>query len=102
MREFIKKDMPPEYFRTVALCINPNDSGGESINLELDLYDNGDEENNIFTNLHIVAHCYGTHSTRMTLWTGGVHNLTRGLNELACYLDDQSKLIKGEICLQVQ
>lgn len=94
MREFTKKDMPREYVKTISLCINPNDSGGESVNLELDLYDNGDDENSIFTNLHIVANCYGTHSTRMTLWTGGLHNLSLGLNELSTYLEEQNSLLK--------
>lgn len=56
-----KKDIKDEhYVESYSICVNPEDNGGEAVIVQVDVFDNGDDERNIYNNLRIQTHCYGT------------------------------------------
>lgn len=71
-----------EYVKTVSICLNPQDNGGESVVLEVDFFHNGDSENAIFTNIHITSGCYGVHSTRQSFWGVGVEAFQKAFTHM--------------------
>lgn len=52
-----------EIFEVVA---NPNDNGGEAVSISVEVCDNGDDENNIFTTQTISLQSYGSESNITT------------------------------------
>lgn len=73
---FKKKDITTkEYLKTVSCCLNPKDPGGEQVYLEVDIYDNGDDKDNIFTNAHLRVQSYGTHTAQISLYGPGFYSL---------------------------
>lgn len=61
-----------DYVKSVAVVLNPQDNGGEAAILEVDFYHNGDENNPVYTNIHIENECYGVHSNKQSYWAVGV------------------------------
>lgn len=57
------------YIKTLRAVVNPNDNGGESVSLSVDVYDNGDGlKEGMFTNTKLETNCYGVSSSQITLW----------------------------------
>lgn len=60
------------YIKTVSVVLNPKDNDGvnvfcgESVTLDVDFFHNGDDENAVFTNIHIGNQCYGIHSSKQS------------------------------------
>lgn len=64
-----------EYVKTISCVLNPADNGGEAIVLEVDVFDNGDKTNNIYTNMTLHSHCYGTSEASLSLYNVSVAHL---------------------------
>lgn len=77
-----KQDVSKEYITTAFCCLNPKDNGGESITLEVDVFDNGDDDNFIFYNTYLNFQCYGTHSTRVSFGNVNINNLKNAFDEI--------------------
>ena len=70
------------YIKTMSVVVNPQDNGGESITLSVDVYDNGDGiPEGMFTEVMLETNCYGTSSTRVSLWSG-IESLAEAVNLL--------------------
>jgi hypothetical protein len=83
MKKTIKSGMAKEYQYTLTTRISDiSDPSGEEVKLEVDVYDNGDKTNNIFTNAHITAQSYGTSSIRLTLWGPGFGGLLEACKKI--------------------
>jgi hypothetical protein len=70
-----------EYVKSVIVCLNPQDNGGESVILEVDFFHNGDPQNSIYTNIHITT-CYGVHSTRQSFWSVGLEAFQKAFTHM--------------------
>ncbi len=69
IQEKIKPNKPKEYVTTLSCCINPQDMGTEHVNLEVDVFDNGDNNDFLFTNIHFTINS-GVSTVKLTLSTG--------------------------------
>lgn len=67
-RETKKPNMDRDYVKTVSVCLNPQDNGGESVTLEVDFFHNGDAQNAVYTNVHINTGCYGVHGSKTSFY----------------------------------
>lgn len=57
----------PEYRFTWSICLNPEDNGGEVINLLIDVFHNGE---GYWYNTRLTTDCYGIHSSEIFLGSG--------------------------------
>lgn len=79
----IKTEAPEGYQHTLVCCLNPDDNGGESVILAVDVFDNGDPPpNNISNNISIETVCYGTHSTSLGLSNINLGQLAEAIQAL--------------------
>lgn len=78
----VEKSTNKEYVKTVSVVINPEDNGGESVTLSVDVYDNGDKTENIYTNTTLEAQCYGVSSSSITLWGVGFEALAEAVDKI--------------------
>lgn len=70
----------------------PKENGGESLLLETEMFDNGDDEDNIYWNQHLTLHSYGN-SACFNLC--GITLTPKLLRELANQLEvAQNKILK--------
>lgn len=81
------------YVKTLAAVLNPEDNGGESIELSVDLFDNGDGNDQYFTNTTLKTNCYGTSNVQMTFYcctfaqlVGAVNAMNEKLKEMGVKL----------------
>lgn len=70
------------YVKTLTAVINPDDNGGEQVTLSVDVYDNGDEKDNIYTNTRLEVMCYGVSSASITLWGVGFESLAEAVDKI--------------------
>ena len=88
--EYVKRGQSGEYVKTLTVVLNPQDNGGESVSLTVDVFDNGDgPPDNIFTNVVISANCYGASSSAITLWSVGLAELANACNVLNAKIGDK-------------
>jgi hypothetical protein len=66
MKKYVKSPSPDShhYQYSLACSLNPEDNGGEQIVLDVDVFNNGEEN---YCNVHLEGQCYGAHSTRFTM-----------------------------------
>ena len=72
-----------DYVKTVSAVLNPQDNGGESVTLDVDFYHNGDQENAVWTNIHLSHQCYGIHSNKQSYWAVGVNAFEEAFRHMA-------------------
>lgn len=75
-----------DFVKTIAVVVNPEDNGGESVTLSVDVYDNGDKTDNIYTNTRLEAMCYGVSSSSITLWGVGFEALAEAVDKIKARL----------------
>jgi hypothetical protein len=71
------------YVKTVSVVLNPKDNGGESVVLDVDFFHNGDDENAVFTNIHIANQCYGIHSNKQSYYGVGIEAFEEAIRHMA-------------------
>lgn len=79
---FVRKDISNEdYIKSFQCILNPNENGGESITLIVDLYNNGDGEKGYWTQTSIETNCYGNSCTK--IWTSiQIEDLKKAVDEI--------------------
>jgi len=83
-----------DYVKSVSICLNPQDNGGESVTLEVDFFHNGDPKNSIYTNIHIQSGCYGVHSNRQSFFGVSIEAFSesfRHMTEVAYLLEKEGR-----------
>ena len=63
MQEYTKSITNPDYVKTIAVTLNPDDNGGESVILSVDLYN---REDSLYTTFSLKTYCYGISSAEIT------------------------------------
>lgn len=86
---FKKSNEDKQYLHTFRTVANPEDNGGESVVVEVDVFDNGDS---LYYNTHIETNCYGTSKARISLYGVGFFSLFAAINAIA------RRLPEGAIC----
>jgi hypothetical protein len=82
----------PKLLKTHRYCFNPQDNGGESLVLETDFYDNGDDPpDNVFTNQRLTLSSY---SNEMQLRLFGFEITPDMLRKLATELETVKKSLR--------
>lgn len=76
IKEEFNNGKDDEYVKTVSILVNPEDNGGESIILAVDVFDNGDGlPQGLYTNVHLETSCYGASSSKISLYGVGFYGL---------------------------
>lgn len=74
------------YLKSFSYLLNPEDNGGESAYLSVDVFDNGDSEHGlpsgIFTNVTLNTMCYGASSSSITLNSVGLEDIAEAVKAL--------------------
>jgi hypothetical protein len=71
-----------DYVKSFVEHLNPNDNGGEAVILSVDVYDNGDDEDSVYTNITLEINCYGTSSSTIQLNTVRLEDLAASCNSI--------------------
>ena len=77
-----------------VFCFNSQDNGGEQLTLVTKFYDNGDKENNTYTDQELTLNSY-CNSASFTL--SGAQITPDALRKLADELDSHYEKLKGKL-----
>ena len=89
LKEKIYPNKQAGYVKTFSVVINPEDNGGESVTLSVDVYDNGDGlKEGMFTNTKIENECYGVSSAAIKLWGVGFESLSEAVQKISSKLEE--------------
>lgn len=71
-----------DFIKGYLVTLNPNDNGGEAISLGVDIYNNGDADQNHLFNLTLIASCYGTSLSKITMWGVSLDDLEDAIKSI--------------------
>lgn len=82
VKTFQKPNMGKDYVESLSVVVNPQDNGGQAVTVEVDVFDNGDEKDAIYTCTSLKVQCYETHTTVLSFWSVGLSDLSSAFDML--------------------
>lgn len=79
-----------DYVESLSTTVN-GEIGGEAIILRIDIYDNGDKKDNIYTNAKITVNCYGESSAEIRIFGAGFEGLNKACQSIESILRNYKK-----------
>lgn len=77
------------YVKSLEVSVN-GETGGESIFLKVDVFNNGDKTNFLFTNATLTLNCYGQGSSSISICAAGF----KGLNRACKAIEESMKVLE--------